>query len=188
MTQAPPPADMTMQRTSRDPAQVRVALSGWLAATLPAGADPEVTLHESAEANGMSSETMPLAITQTVDGVRRTTEHVVRIAPRPADLPVFPSYRLQDQHAAMRLAASLSGAPVPKVSGLEATGGVLEALGIPSDEARRTLERFKEYDEALLLSTFEYHRDEKRLMEAANRARQELEQLFEKDAAERRSA
>src|SRR5690242_12978484 len=107
MTQATPPADMTLQRSSRDPAVVRARLEEWLAGVLPPGAEPVVTLHEGIQTNGMSSETVLLAITatdSTGDGQRATKEYVARVAPAAEDLPVFQSYRLQDQYDAMRLA------------------------------------------------------------------------------------
>ncbi len=125
MTQAPPPADFSLQRSSRDPAAVRARLEGWLATVLPEGSDPAVTLHEGIQTNGMSSETVLLAITATEDGERATKEYVARVAPAAEDMPVFPSYRLQDQYDAMRLAGELAGIPVPPVGLIEATGNVL---------------------------------------------------------------
>ncbi|KAA1428024.1 phosphotransferase family protein [Nocardioides antri] len=119
---------MTLQRSSRDPAIVRERLEEWLASVLPPGADPEVTLHEGIQSNGMSSETVLLAITATEDGARVTTEYVARVAPAAEDLPVFPEYRLQDQYDAMRLAGELAGIPVPPVGLIEPTG---EVLGTP---------------------------------------------------------
>ncbi|WP_322936985.1 phosphotransferase family protein [Nocardioides bizhenqiangii] len=128
MTQAPPPADMTLQRSSRDAATVRARLEEWLAGTLPPGSDPEVTLHQGIQTNGMSSETVLLAITATEGGARATKEYVARVAPAAEDVPVFPAYRLQDQYDAMRLAGELSGIPVPPVGLIEPTG---EVLGTP---------------------------------------------------------
>jgi aminoglycoside phosphotransferase (APT) family kinase protein len=125
MTQAPPPADMTLQRSSRDQATVRERLEEWLARVLPPGSEPEVTLHEGVQTNGMSSETVLLAITATEQGARTTKEYVARVAPDAADLPVFPSYRLQDQYDAMRLAGELAGIPVPPVGLIEPSGDVL---------------------------------------------------------------
>ena len=125
MTQAPPPADFSLQRSSREPDQVRARLEEWLATVLPAGSDPAVTLHEGIQTNGMSSETVLLAITATEDGERSTKEYVARVAPAAEDVPVFPAYRLQDQYDAMRLAGELSGIPVPPVGLIETTGDVL---------------------------------------------------------------
>ena len=42
---------------------------------------------------------------------------------------------------------------------------VLEQLGLPHEERRRTIERFREHDEALLRATFELHHDEQKLAE-----------------------
>jgi aminoglycoside phosphotransferase (APT) family kinase protein len=122
MTQPP---GVTLQRSTRDPAQVRAQLTTWLSTVLPPGAEPEVTLHAGEDANGMSSETFLFAVTHTEDGTRRTREYVARVAPRPADLPVFATYRLRDQYEAMRLAAQLADVPVPRVGLIEETGSVL---------------------------------------------------------------
>ena len=55
--------------------------------------------------------------------------------------------------------------------------------------ARSTLDRFKEHDERMLQESFQYQRDEKKLIEIAERSRRELESLFARDEAEeRRSA
>ncbi|WP_200952916.1 MULTISPECIES: phosphotransferase family protein [unclassified Nocardioides] len=128
MTQSPPPADMTLQRSSRDADDVRARLTGWLATVLPEGADPEVTVHEGIQTNGMSSETVLLGVTATEDGRRVTKEYVARVAPAAGDLPVFAEYRLTDQYDAMRLAGELAGVPVPPVGLNETTG---EVLGTP---------------------------------------------------------
>ncbi len=125
MTQSPPPADMTLQRSSRDAADLRARLTAWLGEVLPDGAHPEVVVHEGIQTNGMSSETVLLGVTSTEGGVRTTQEYVARVAPAPGDLPVFPEYRLTDQYDAMRLAGELAGVPVPPVGLNEPTGAVL---------------------------------------------------------------
>ena len=124
MTQ-PPSADFAMQRSSRDAADAPTALAGWLATQLPVGAEPDVTLHTGIDSNGMSSETLVLDATWTQNGERRTAELVARVAPTAEDVPVFQSYRLQDQFDAMRLAGELSEVPVPTVRWMEPTGTVL---------------------------------------------------------------
>lgn len=126
MTQ--PPADLTLQRSSRDSETVAARLAEWLATHLPEGAEPEVTLHSGVDSTGMSSETVILDVTHTEADRRTTGEYVVRVAPAAEDLPVFPEYRLQDQYEAMRLAGELTDVPVPPVSWLEPTG---EVLGSP---------------------------------------------------------
>ncbi|GAA4812068.1 phosphotransferase family protein [Nocardioides caeni] len=125
MTQSPPPADMTLQRSSRDADDVRARLTAWLASVLPDGADPDVTVHDGIQTNGMSSETVLLGVTSTEDGARVTREYVARVAPAAGDLPVFAEYRLTDQYDAMRLAGELAGVPVPPVGLNETTGDVL---------------------------------------------------------------
>lgn len=128
MTQPPPPADMTLQRSSRDAEDLRARLTRWLTRLLPEGAQPAVTVHEGIQTNGMSSETVLLAVTSTESGTRTTQEYVARVAPAAGDLPVFPEYRLTDQYDAMRLAGRLAGVPVPPVGLNEPTG---EVLGTP---------------------------------------------------------
>jgi glutathione-regulated potassium-efflux system protein KefB len=74
------------------------------------------------------------------------------------------------------------------LSSLDLTEQVLEELGLPYSEARDTLDRFREHDERLLLDSFRYQRDEKKLIEIADRSRRELESLFDRDTQERKSA
>ena len=128
MTQAPPPADMKMQRSSRDATALPARMAAWLTTVLPEGADPEVTLHSGVDANGMSSETLIIDVDWTEGAERRHGEFVARVAPSAHDLPVFPSYALQDQYDAMRLVGELTDVPVPTVRWMEPTG---EVLGTP---------------------------------------------------------
>ena len=69
MTQAPPPADLKMQRSSRD-AGTLPGLLGRLAGhgRCPTAPTRAVTLHSGIDANGMSSETLVLDATWTEDG------------------------------------------------------------------------------------------------------------------------
>ena len=119
---------MTLQRSTRDASEMRERLTEWLRDELPDSAEPDVVVHGMAEANGMSSETVPLDVTSTENGERVTREYVARVAPSPDDLPVFPEYRLSDQYEAMRLAGELAGVPVPPLGLNEPTG---EVLGTP---------------------------------------------------------
>jgi len=125
VTQAPPPSDLKMQRSSRDATRVPTQLAAWLATLLPDGADPHVVLHSGIDANGMSSETLVLDVTWTEGGQERRGEYVARVAPSAADFPVFPTYELQDQYDAMRIVAERSGVPVPAVRWMEPSGAVL---------------------------------------------------------------
>ncbi len=58
---------------------------------------------------------------------------------------------------------------------------VMEALGVPADEAARNTERFREHDEALLREQHLYYDDEAALVASAREAQRELETLFEAD-------
>jgi aminoglycoside phosphotransferase (APT) family kinase protein len=122
-----PAADFSMQRSSRESANIPKALAEWLATELPHDAEPTVTLHTGIASNGMSSETLILDASWTERGERREGEFVARVAPVAEDVPVFPAYRLQDQFDAMRLAAKYSDVPVPTVRWMEPTGDVLGA-------------------------------------------------------------
>ena len=125
MTQAPPPADLQMQRSSRDATTVPDVLAAWLATRLPTGADPRVALHSGIAANGMSSETLVLDVETTEGGRRVMRPYVARVAPAAGDFPVFPRYDLGEQYEAMRLVGELTDVPVPAVSLLEPSGDVL---------------------------------------------------------------
>ena len=50
------------------------------------------------------------------------------------------------------------------------------------------MERFREHDERILHESFRYQRDEKKLIEIADRSRRELESLFDRDGAEERKS
>lgn len=128
MTQAPPPADLKMQRSSRDAARVPEVLEGWLQGLLPAHAEPEVVLHSGIDSNGMSSETLVLDATWTEGGSRDTVPMVARVAPAPQDFPVFPRYELGHQYEVIRQVGELTDVPVPGVRWLEESG---EVLGTP---------------------------------------------------------
>jgi monovalent cation:proton antiporter-2 (CPA2) family protein len=74
------------------------------------------------------------------------------------------------------------------LSSLDLTGDVLQQLGFSYSEARSTLDQFREHDERILLESFQYQRDEKKLIEISERSRRELESLFTRDAAEERKS
>ncbi|TMK84386.1 MAG: phosphotransferase family protein [Actinobacteria bacterium] len=118
-----------MQRSSRDPKQLRSRLEGWFAEMLPEGASPTVPeLDAAASANGMSSETVLLTLAWTEEGAPRHEKLVARVAPDPADVPVFPEYDLQRQFDVIRLVGELSSVPVPKVWWSDALG---TSTGVP---------------------------------------------------------
>jgi len=88
------------------------------------------------------------------------------------------AYRLMDLGIKHIMRETFSGS-------LELTGGVLEELGLTYSDSRATLERFREHDEALLESSFAFRKDDQKLNQLAGQAREELESLFQKDAADR---
>ena len=68
---------------------------------------------------------------------------------------------------------------------LELTGDVLQALGLTFSESKSSVERFRQHDEELLLSTYKHQGDVEKLAQMALQARKELEELFDKDAREK---
>lgn len=66
---------------------------------------------------------------------------------------------------------------------VEMTRTVLMQLGMPWSEAHRTMEIFRDLDERLLEESFHLRGDLQSLQKKANSAREELERLFEADAA-----
>ena len=122
------PPEFTIQRSSRDADAMAVAVTGWLATQLPAGADPEVSLSGASDANGMSSETVLAEVTWTEGDERRHGDFVMRIAPSRQDLPVFAEYELGHQFDLLRRVHERTEVPVPEPSWLEPTG---EVIGSP---------------------------------------------------------
>ena len=131
--QGGPPQISEMQRSSRDPDQLRAGLEGWLAQLLPDGAAPAVPTIEATSANGMSSETILFTASWTeadaeAESRPREERLVARIAPDAADVPVFANYDLVRQFEVIRLVGELSAVPVPKVWWSDPSG---EAVGVP---------------------------------------------------------
>ena len=111
MTTSPDPIEM--QRSSRDPEDLRRRLEAWLGTQLPADAEPTVAELGAAETNGMSSETLLFDAEWTEGGERTTHELVGRMAPHDGDVPVFPSYELDVQFDVIRLVGERTSVPVP---------------------------------------------------------------------------
>ncbi len=88
-----------------------------------------MTVESGVDANGMSSETIILTGRWEQDGRPVEQKWVARVAPpSAADVPVFPTYRMDHQFDVIRLVGELSDVPVPRVRWLENTG---EVLGTP---------------------------------------------------------
>lgn len=122
MTETPLPRTST-----RDPRTLRGQLEQWLAGTLPAAAEPSIRALEMPSTNGMSSETVLFDASWRDDGQARHESMVVRIAPDPENVPVFPVYDLVRQARTMQLVAEHTSVPVPNVLWVEPDIAVLGA-------------------------------------------------------------
>jgi aminoglycoside phosphotransferase (APT) family kinase protein len=114
-----------MQRSSRDVTTLPSVMSQWLSSVMPGGTAPEVTVESGIDSNGMSSETIILTGRWTEDGQPVEQKWVARVAPSAADVPVFPTYRLDHQFDVIRQVGELTDVPVPRVRWLDDTGSVL---------------------------------------------------------------
>jgi monovalent cation:proton antiporter-2 (CPA2) family protein len=66
-------------------------------------------------------------------------------------------------------------------SSLRLTEMLLEKLGVPEDQADRAIRLFRSHDERILAETYAIADDEKQLIQTAQEANQELQDLFESD-------
>jgi aminoglycoside phosphotransferase (APT) family kinase protein len=114
-----------MQRSSRDVTTLPSVMSQWLSTVMPGGTAPEVTVESGIDSNGMSSETIILTGRWTEDGQPVEQKWVARVAPSAADVPVFPTYRLDHQFDVIRMVGELTDVPVPRVRWLDDSGSVL---------------------------------------------------------------
>lgn len=96
-----------MRRSSREPEQLRAGLTDWLRTIHP---DARITELQTTSATGMSSDT--LLFDAGWDG--RTERLVARLAPQPADVPVFPAYDLKRQFDLIGAVAAHTDVPVPR--------------------------------------------------------------------------
>ena len=67
-------------------------------------------------------------------------------------------------------------------SSLRLTELVLQEMGFPDDEARRTVQAFRVHDERQLLTQHPIYEDERRLIQTTKEAAAELNDLFENDS------
>ncbi|MDP9165577.1 MAG: phosphotransferase family protein [Actinomycetota bacterium] len=126
MTNEPAVEDVSrLQHTSRDNSTLPALMSQWLSTLLPGGTAPEVTVESGVDANGMSSETIILTGKWEHEGRTEEQKWVARVAPSTADVPVFPTYRLDHQFDVIRLVGELTDVPVPRVRWMENSGDVL---------------------------------------------------------------
>lgn len=115
-----------------------------------------------------------------VEASMRTAETVMKHFPH---LTIFARARNR-QHAYRLLDLGIKHVSRETLaSSVEMAGDVLQELGLDVTETKRTVDRFREYDEALLLDTFKHRADLDKLQELSKKATQQLEELFERDAA-----
>jgi glutathione-regulated potassium-efflux system protein KefB len=115
----------------------------------------------------------------------RTAEAVLQHFP---NLTIFARARNR-QHAYQLLNLGIRNLMRETFAGsVEMTRDVLQELGMTFSEAHETMQRFREHDERLLLDTYKYSGDIKKLQALSQQSRQELEDLFSKDAQVRKSA
>ncbi|MDT5077598.1 MAG: hypothetical protein QOJ80_2235 [Mycobacterium sp.] len=114
-----------IQRSSRDVATLPGVMSRWLSTVMPGGTAPDVTVESGIDSNGMSSETIVLTGRWTEAGQPVEQKWVARVAPSAADVPVFPTYRLDHQFDVIRMVGELTDVPVPRVRWIDDTGSVL---------------------------------------------------------------
>ncbi|MFL6239137.1 MAG: phosphotransferase family protein [Actinomycetes bacterium] len=110
-----PPTNLELQRTSRDPEQLRRQLESWLAHRLGPTAQPTISDIAATTANGMSSETVLFRADWTQEDVLHSEALVARVAPDASDVPVFPSYDMDRQFRIIQLVGDLTPVPVPRV-------------------------------------------------------------------------
>ena len=116
-----------IQTATRDLAETRDRLQGWLATRLAAGSSPTVSDLEAPSANGLSSETLLFEAMWTDQGEQHRHRFAARVAPDPANLPVFPIYDLTSQYRLLEALALRDAVPVPRVWWSEPDAEVLGA-------------------------------------------------------------
>jgi aminoglycoside phosphotransferase (APT) family kinase protein len=123
----PPTETARPQTFTRDLEDTRRALEGWLAARRPDADSVRITELAIPTTNGMSTETLLFDAEWTEAGTARVEPLVARVAPDPANVPVFREYDLEGQFLTMRQVALHTSVPVPRVHWLERDAKVLGA-------------------------------------------------------------
>jgi glutathione-regulated potassium-efflux system protein KefB len=70
------------------------------------------------------------------------------------------------------------------LSALDLARDMLMGLGMPRAEAERTMRTFRDHDERRLFEHHTHHNDQQKLIALAKEGNKELEEMFERDAAE----
>jgi aminoglycoside phosphotransferase (APT) family kinase protein len=116
------------QTSTRDPEKTHGALEAWLATVLPDEAAPTIVAFDAPSTNGMSSETVLFTAAWNDGGEVEDRRLVARIAPDPANVPVFPEYDLERQARTMQVVREhCPEVPVPRVLWTEPDDSVLGA-------------------------------------------------------------
>ncbi|MEX1007678.1 MAG: phosphotransferase family protein [Acidimicrobiia bacterium] len=124
----PPPETTARPQTfTRDLDATRRALESWLAARRPDARSVVIPQLDIPATNGMSTETLLFDAVFDEEGTERTEPLVARVAPDPANVPVFREYDLEGQFQIMRQVALHTSVPVPRVHWLERDPKVLGA-------------------------------------------------------------
>jgi aminoglycoside phosphotransferase (APT) family kinase protein len=100
--------------STRDREQLVARFEAWLRAITGDAAATALERQRSLD-SGFSSDTTLLEISWRADGTEHRRETVLRLPPTADAWPVFPSYDLGRQVAAMRAVAAAGTAPVPEV-------------------------------------------------------------------------
>jgi len=106
-------------RSSRSAEEIRGRFASWLAQRMGADAAPVVTGVSGTTGNGLSSETLLFDVEWRANGATERGALVVRMAPDPADVPVFPTYRLDLQYRTIEAVRTETDVPVPPLRFLE---------------------------------------------------------------------
>jgi len=127
VTAGPPTRTARPQTFTRDLEETRSALEGWLARRRPDALSVRISELNIPATNGMSTETLMFDAVWNEDGTERTEPLVARVAPDPANVPVFRAYDLEAQFEIMRQVSLHTSVPVPRVHWLERDTTVLGA-------------------------------------------------------------
>ncbi len=123
---APAGQAQQIHTATRDLAATREQLQAWLSSTL--GASVAISEIEAPAANGLSSETLLFEASWTARGEPATRAFAARVAPDPANMPVFPTYDLHAQYRLLEILGEIGTVPVPRVWWFEPDAA---ALGAP---------------------------------------------------------
>ncbi len=131
-TDVPDGVNTTVTTTRTGLAELASALEGWMRRTV---GDPSVRVEnlDRSGSSGMSS--VSVLFTAVRDNGAARSEHVLRLAPDPAELPVFETYDLRRQAAVTDALSAAGLVPVPRVRWVEESAGPLGRPFLVMDRA-----------------------------------------------------